>query len=74
MDGKIHRVHVHGDKHGTRNGWYVGHLDAIAFGCFGSWKTAGTWHNWSSHQSAEQLEFKHYNEKAGEESGGGPAQ
>ena len=38
-DGKVHRYRVAGDKAGSLNGWYVLHLEAKAFGAFGSWKT-----------------------------------
>jgi putative DNA primase/helicase len=38
-DGQLHRFHVQGDKPGTRNGYYVLHLDGRAAGVFGSWKT-----------------------------------
>lgn len=44
-DGQLHRFHVEGDKPGTRNGYYVLHLDGRAAGMFGSWKTGlrSTW-------------------------------
>lgn len=44
-DGQLHRFHVEGDKPGTRNGYYVLHLDGRAAGIFGSWKTGlrSTW-------------------------------
>ena len=44
-DGQLHRFHVHGDKPGTRNGYYVLHLDGRAAGVFGSWKSGlrSTW-------------------------------
>ena len=35
-DGHLHRFHVEGDRHGSRNGWYVlhdGNHPAAAFGC-----------------------------------------
>lgn len=38
-DGVLHRYQVDGDKAGSRNGWYVLHLDEQPFGAFGSWKT-----------------------------------
>lgn len=38
-DGCLHRYRVEGDKSGSRNGWYVLHLDDKPFGAFGSWKT-----------------------------------
>jgi phage/plasmid primase-like uncharacterized protein len=37
-DGKIHRIHVKGDRKGKRNGWYVLHLNNIPAGAFGSWR------------------------------------
>ena len=54
-EGTIHRFHVPGDKPGTLNGWYLLFADAIASGCFGSWK-AGTSHTWSSRRPADPLE------------------
>ena len=44
-DGQLHRFHVHSDKPGTRNGYYVLHPDGRAAGMFGSWKTGlrSTW-------------------------------
>ncbi|SFL11317.1 hypothetical protein [Azotobacter beijerinckii] len=44
-DGKIHRFHVHGDKPGPLNGWYILRVDRTASGCFGSWKVGGSWHS-----------------------------
>lgn len=46
-DGKIHRCNVEGDRRGKRNGWYVLHLDGLAAGAFGSWRT-GESHQWSA--------------------------
>ena len=40
-DGVLHRVAVEGDKRGSRNGWYLLHLDGVPAGAFGSWK--GGW-------------------------------
>lgn len=38
-DGKIHRVHVSGDKPGTENGWYVCFVSGtLAAGAYGCWK------------------------------------
>lgn len=38
-DGGLHRFHVDGDKHRSRNGWCALHVDGgRAFGAFGSWK------------------------------------
>lgn len=44
-DGNIHRCNVEGDRRGKRNGWYVLHLDGLAAGSFGSWRT-GESHQW----------------------------
>lgn len=54
-DGQIHRFHVPGDRAGSRNGWYVLHLDGIACGAFGSWKASGS-STWSSRRAADHLE------------------
>jgi putative DNA primase/helicase len=45
LDGRIHRFRVSGDKAGSQNGWYVGHLCPSPAGAFGSWKTgeSNTW-------------------------------
>ena len=44
-EGQLHRFHVEGDKAGSRNGYYVLHLDGRAAGMFDSWKTGlrSTW-------------------------------
>jgi putative DNA primase/helicase len=44
-DGRLHRYRVESDKAGSKNGWYVLHLDDKPFGAFGSWKTghSQTW-------------------------------
>lgn len=52
-DGTIHRFHVHGDKPGTRCGWYVLYLDGIASGAFGSWKVGDT-HIWSRRRPTDR--------------------
>lgn len=54
-DGKVKRFHVPGDRAGTRNGWYILHLDCIAWGVFGSWKMSGTGY-WSSRRAASYEE------------------
>lgn len=38
-DGKIHRCKAEGDKHGKQSGWYVLHLDGVAAGAFGDWRS-----------------------------------
>jgi len=44
-DGQLHRFHVEGDKAGSRNGYYVLHVDGRPAGMFGNWKTGlrSTW-------------------------------
>lgn len=44
-DGKLHRFHVDGDKRGSRNGWAALHVDRVACGAFGHWRTGrqSTW-------------------------------
>lgn len=37
-DGNLHRVHIEGDRAGTRNGFYVLHLDERSAGAFGCYK------------------------------------
>ena len=44
-DGNLHRFKVQGDKPGSKNGYYLLHLDRRPAGCFGSWKT-GAKHSW----------------------------
>lgn len=58
-DGKLHRYRVDSDKSGSKNGWYVLHLDDKPFGAFGSWKT-GQSETWTpvSFQTMSQVERK----------------
>jgi putative DNA primase/helicase len=44
-DGKLHRFHVEGHRHGSQNGAYVLHLDGRAAGWFQDFKSSisGTW-------------------------------
>ena len=37
-DGEIHRFHVAGDKTGSKNGWYILHVDGKPNGQAGTWK------------------------------------
>lgn len=46
-DGQLHRFHIEGDKRGSRNGWYLLHLNGRAAGAFGSWK-AGIQSTWAA--------------------------
>ncbi|HCB12131.1 MAG TPA: hypothetical protein DEP36_00970, partial [Gammaproteobacteria bacterium] len=45
FDGQLHRYRVEGDKAGSKNAYYVLHLDGRAAGVFGSWKSGlrSTW-------------------------------
>ena len=38
VDGQLHRVHVEGDRPGTRNAWYVIYGGRFAAGAYGCWK------------------------------------
>ena len=51
-DGALHRYTVHGDKPGTKNGWYVIYQHEIVCAVFGSWKT-GAKHVWCSANRSE---------------------
>lgn len=44
-DSRLHRYYIEGDKPGTKNGWYILHLDGVPAGAYGSWKhgVCGTW-------------------------------
>jgi putative DNA primase/helicase len=46
-DAQLHRFHIQGDKSGSKNGWYVLHLDGVPCGIYGSWKK-GVHLKWSS--------------------------
>ncbi len=46
-NAQLHRFHIEGDKSGSRNGWYVFHLDGVPCGVYGSWKT-GIHLKWSA--------------------------
>jgi len=45
-DGELHRIHVTGDKRGSRNGWLLLHIDERPAGAFGTWK--GLTHKWTA--------------------------
>lgn len=47
LDGMLHRFHVHGDRRGDHNGWYILHTDTPIAGAFGCWKR-GIQQTWSS--------------------------
>lgn len=61
-DGTLRRYRVTGDKPGSRNGYYLLHLDGIPAGCFGSWK-AGISQTWSAKRTDDMTaaeRIKHY--------------
>lgn len=67
-DGELHRFRVESDKKGSRNGWYVLHLDGVPAGAFGSWR-AGIAENWCSKgqdqlTEAERRQLRERMEKA----------
>jgi len=41
-NGELNRVHIKGDRAGSKNGFYVLYGDGVPAGCFGSWKTGDT--------------------------------
>lgn len=53
LNGRLHRYRVAGDKAGSKNGWYVGHLTPIPAGAFGSWRT-GESHTWKAETDQPQ--------------------
>lgn len=56
-DGRLHRVHVDGDKAGTRNAWYVlhdGDFPAGAFGC----NKRGISGKWRAHEQRQELTYE----------------
>ena len=46
-DGNLHRLHVAGDRSGSKNGWYILHADDPAAGQFGCFKR-GISETWSA--------------------------
>ncbi|MGE4335643.1 MAG: VapE domain-containing protein [Pigmentiphaga sp.] len=67
-DGKIHRFHVEGDRKGSKNGWYILHIDERPAGAFGCNKRhgVGTKFSWSAKCQARPLtreERREYAEK-----------
>lgn len=44
-DGTLHRCTAQGDRAGKQSGWYVLHLDGVAAGAFGDWRT-GAMERW----------------------------
>ena len=50
-DGKLHRVHVEGDRPGSKNGWYVLFGDDAPAGQFGCFKR-GISETWTSSQQS----------------------
>ncbi len=67
-DGSIHRFHVEGDRKGSKNGWYILHIDERPAGAFGCCKRhgVGTKFSWSAKCPAKPLtrvERREYAEK-----------
>lgn len=63
-DGMLHRFRVESDKKGSRNGWYVLHLDGVPAGSFGSWR-AGIAENWciKGHDQLSEAERRQLRER-----------
>ena len=40
-DGMVRRFHVEGDRPGSKNGWYILHIDDAPYGEFSTWKRIG---------------------------------
>lgn len=56
-DGRIHRYRGKDDKPGTKDAWYILHLDGVAAGAYGHWKhhpDAINWHERGESISPEQ--------------------
>lgn len=51
-DAQLHRFHIEGDKPGSKNGWYVLHLEGVPCGIYGSWKK-GLNLKWSAKNKAQ---------------------
>jgi phage/plasmid primase-like uncharacterized protein len=45
-DGRLHRVHVEGDKERSKNGWYVLNTNPYPCAVFGTWKDSDVTHTW----------------------------
>lgn len=54
-DGAIHRIHIEGDKRGSRNGWCVLFAGRIPCGAYGSWR-AGVSGTWRARQAVTPIE------------------
>ncbi len=61
-DGRLHRYRVEGDKPGTRNGWYVIHLDGVPAAAYGSWR-AGVSSTWRARDPATEAERQEQRER-----------
>jgi len=57
-DSELHRFRVHGDRPGTRNGWYVLHPDLPPAGAFGCWKRIIRI-TWTGNRSAAAMQTAH---------------
>ena len=55
-DGELHRVHVEGDKPGSKNSWYVLHPGDHPAGAFGYWNK-GISQTWRANNSSSNTAF-----------------
>ena len=53
-DGKLHRIYIEGDKHGTKNGAYILHADGTPSGWFQHFRT-GITGKWSASGKREPM-------------------
>ena len=53
-DGTLHRCAARGDRAGKQSGWYLLHLDGMAAGVFGDWRT-GAMERWQ-YQSGHTMD------------------
>lgn len=62
--GRLYRFHIEGDKHHSKNGWYVFYEDSNPSGAFGSWKS-GINKKWSakSYNKMNYVEREEFNRK-----------
>ena len=68
LDGEFRRIHVEGDRPGTRNGWYVGYFDSVPAGAFGYWRRGikATWcaRDWRTITDVEREQVRKRTEQA----------
>lgn len=61
-DGNLYRIHIEGDKKGSKNGWYVIFTEDDPIAAFGSWRTGErhTWHAQESKTWTKQQKKAHF--------------